>query len=176
MPPSPPERSGFRAFASPRLAGAGLALRPATDADRELIAAIYATTREEELSQVAWSTGQKRAFTDWQSKQQDAHYTLHYPAFERLVIERDGPIGRIYVDTTSSEIRLMEVTLLPPFRNQGIGTSLLDALLAYADALGRPASLHVEPFNPAKRMYERMGFGVVETRGVYEYMVRAVPR
>ncbi len=73
------------------------------------------------------------------------------------------------------EVRLMEVTLLPPYRNQGIGTRLMEELLRYADALGRQASLHVEPFNPAKRMYERMGFVASETRGLYEFMVRPVP-
>jgi GNAT superfamily N-acetyltransferase len=72
------------------------------------------------------------------------------------VIESAGAaIGRIYVDTTRVEVRLMEVTLLPEARRRGIGTLLLDALLAYADGLGLPVSLHVEPFNPAKRMYER---------------------
>ncbi len=69
----------------------------------------------------------------------------------------------------------MEVTLFPQFRNQGIGTRLMEVLLAYADALRRPSSLHVEPFNPAKRMYDRMGFVATETRGIYEFMVRPVP-
>jgi ribosomal protein S18 acetylase RimI-like enzyme len=67
------------------------------------------------------------------------------------------------------------VTLLPAYRNRGIGTRLMDELLRYADSLGREASLHVEPFNPAKRMYARMGFVVRETRGIYEFMVRPVP-
>ena len=136
-----------------------------------LVAAIYATTREEELRAVDWTPEQKKAFTDWQSSQQEKHYLLHYPAAERLVIEKGEAIGRIYVDTRG-EVRLMDVTILPAWRNQGIGTRLLQALLAYADGLGRPASLHVEPFNPARRMYERAGFAVSETRGLYEFMIR----
>ena len=48
----------------------------------------------------------------------------------------------------------------------------MNAVLRYADGLQRQLSLHVEPFNPAKRMYKRMGFVVGETRGVYEFMVR----
>jgi ribosomal protein S18 acetylase RimI-like enzyme len=152
-----------------------LRLRPAGGADLPLLAAIYATTREEELRQVAWSEAQKRTFTDWQSQQQERHYALHYPDAERLVIEREAPIGRIYVHT-SAEVRLMELTLLPDLRNQGIGSSLMNSFLAYVDELGRPASLHVEPFNPARRMYERLGFAVVESRGVYEFMLRPARR
>lgn len=148
-------------------------MRPATEADAALIAAVYASTREDELRLVAWSAEQKKAFTDWQSQQQESHYALHYPVAERLVIEDAGqPIGRIYVDTTASEVRLMDVTLLPAHRNRGTGTRLMEALLAYADAMARPVSLHVEPFNPALRMYERMGFELREVRGLYEFRVR----
>jgi ribosomal protein S18 acetylase RimI-like enzyme len=178
LPPSspdgaPPPTQGFLAFSGPRLSGSGIALRPAAAADAALVAAIYACTREEELRHVAWSDEQKKAFTDWQSQQQEKHYALHYPDAERLVISRgEEPIGRVYVDTTRLEVRLMDVTLLPPHRNRGIGSRLMDVLLEYADALGRQASLHVEPFNPAKRMYERLAFRVAETRGLYEFMVR----
>jgi GNAT superfamily N-acetyltransferase len=176
LPPSSPDGTppGFLAFTVGRL-DAALTLRAAGEADAALLAAIYACTRDEELRQVGWIDAQKKAFTDWQSQQQERHYALHYPDAERLVIERDVPIGRIYVHT-SAEVRLMEMTLLPGFRNQGIGTSLMNAFLAYADQLGRPASLHVEPFNPARRMYERMGFDVVESRGIYEYMRRPAAR
>jgi ribosomal protein S18 acetylase RimI-like enzyme len=64
---------------------------------------------------------------------------------------------------------------LPPWRNRGIGTQLTRIVLEYADMLRLPASLHVEPFNPAKRMYERLGFVVSEARGLYEFMLRPVP-
>ena len=69
----------------------------------------------------------------------------------------------------------MDVALLPASRNQGVGSRLMCELLAYADALALPVSLHVEPFNPAKRMYQGLGFRVAEMRGVYEFMVRPVP-
>jgi GNAT superfamily N-acetyltransferase len=172
--PGRPSAPGFLAFASRRLEGSGLALRTARPEDAALVAAIYACTRDEELRQVPWTGAQKKAFTDWQSEQQEKHYALHYPAAERLLVERGEPIGRIYVDTTRAEVRLMDVTLLPPLRGQGLGSRLMDVVLAYAQGLGLPVSLHVEPFNPAKRMYERLGFRVVETRGLYELMVREV--
>lgn len=155
--------------------GARLSLRPIEDTDRGRIAEIYATTRAHELARVPWSDEQKRAFTDSQSRQQEVHYGLHYPGAERLLVEATGEaIGRIYVDT-AAEVRLMEVTLLPPWRNRGIGTQLTRIVLEYADMLRLPASLHVEPFNPAKRMYERLGFVVSEARGLYEFMLRPVP-
>lgn len=164
--------AGFLAFSAAGLAAAGLELRPAREEDAAFIAAVYASTREEELRPVPWTAAQKKAFTDWQSAQQERHYAQHYPGAERLVIAQGEPIGRIYVDTTRVEVRLMEVTLLPAFRNRGIGSRLMDELLRYADSLGLELSLHVEPFNPARRMYDRLGFATRETRGLYEFMVR----
>jgi GNAT superfamily N-acetyltransferase len=151
-------------------------LRAAEDSDRATLAAIYASTREEELASVPWTVEQKKAFTDWQSAQQEAHYALHYEGAERLLVEQGAAtIGRIYVHTTRTEVRLMEMTLLPGWRNAGLGSRLMGVLLAYADGLRLPVSLHVEPFNPARRLYLRLGFEPREARGLYELMERPVP-
>jgi GNAT superfamily N-acetyltransferase len=168
--------SGFAAFAASALGKAGIELRTATPADAALIALIYATTREEELRAVPWTPAQKQAFTDEQSRMQEKHYALHYPNAERLIVRALGEdVGRLYVDTTRAEVRLMEVTLMTAHRNHGIGGRIMEQVLQYADALGLPTSLHVEPFNPARRMYVRMGFEPREARGFYELMVRPVP-
>jgi GNAT superfamily N-acetyltransferase len=164
---------GFAAFAAASLGRDGIVLRAATADDTAFIEAVYASTREDELRPVAWDAARKKAFTDWQSRLQEEHYAAHYPHAERLVIEvARAPVGRIYVDVTAADVRLMEVTLLPGHRSLGIGTRLMDALLAYADALGRQVSLHVEPFNPVRRLYARLGFATQEMRGLYEFMVR----
>ena len=173
---------GFLVFASSGLRGSAIHLRPALPEDIPALVDIFASTRAEELQQTGWSVEQKIAFTDWQSAKQEEHYALHYPRAERLLIgsadagtradANPEVAGRIYLETTTSEVRLMDVTLLPAYRNRGVGTRLMTELLRYAEALGLQVSLHVEPFNPAKRMYERMNFAVVETRGLYEFMVR----
>src|SRR5262249_46612734 len=131
-PPGEGLSAGFREFASGRLAPHGLTLRAVLPDDAASVARVYASTRDEELRQVAWNDAQKQAFTGWQSQQQEAHYTLHYPNAERLLVERAGAvIGRIYVDTARLEVRLMEVTLLPESRNQGIGSRLMAVFLDY---------------------------------------------
>ena len=168
---------GFLEFANADARLAGLVLRCADSPDLSLLARIYATTREQELRAVPWTDAQKRAFADWQSSLQERHYRTHYPGLEQLIIEKteDGrtlAIGRIYVDTAEHEVRLLDVTLLPEFRNRGIGTRLMEALVRYVDTLEREATLHVEPYNSAKRLYLRFGFAVEETRGIYEFMRR----
>ena len=69
----------------------------------------------------------------------------------------------------------MEITLLTAARNRGIGETTGRILMHHAHAAGIQMGLHVEPFNPARRLYERLGFREIETRGVYLYMVREPP-
>ncbi len=59
---------------------------------------------------------------------------------------------------------------MPEFRGRGIGTALVTELFAEADASGRSVSIHVESNNPARRLYERLGFQDVGEHGVYKLM------
>jgi ribosomal protein S18 acetylase RimI-like enzyme len=89
------------------------------------------------------------------------------------VVLVDGePAGRLYVRRGDREIRIVDIALLPERRGNGIGTSLLRDLLAEADATGKSVTIHVERFNPALRLYERLGFAVAEDKGVYLFLER----
>jgi predicted GNAT family acetyltransferase len=59
---------------------------------------------------------------------------------------------------------------LPEHCTRGIGTTLLHGLQSEAAAAGKPLRLHVERFNPALRLYERLGFRQIDDRGVYLFM------
>jgi GNAT superfamily N-acetyltransferase len=61
----------------------------------------------------------------------------------------------------------MDITLLPEHRGRGIGTRLLGDLMAEAAAGGKPLTTHVERFNRALALYERLGFIPVADKGVY---------
>jgi ribosomal protein S18 acetylase RimI-like enzyme len=150
-----------------------LRLRPVVDADRAFLVDLYASTREEELAQVAWDDGTKRAFVEQQFTAQDAHYRANYPGATLDVIEVDGsPAGRLYVHRGPSDIRIMDIALAPSFRGRGIGTSLLQGLMAEADASSRKLSIHVEMNNPARSLYDRLGFVAAGEHGVYVLMER----
>jgi ribosomal protein S18 acetylase RimI-like enzyme len=134
---------------------------------------LYASTREEELAQVAWDDGTRRAFVEQQFAAQDAHYRANYPGATLDVIEVDGvAAGRLYVHRGPSDIRIMDIALAPGFRGRGIGTSLLRGLMQEADASGRRLSIHVEMNNPARSLYDRLGFEHAGESGVYVLMER----
>ena len=154
-------------------AAEGPRLRPAGAADREFLARTYASARAEELAPVPWTDAEKDAFLRQQFEAQDLHYRTYYPTSESLVIRTRGqPVGRLYVDRTTEEIRVMDIALLPQHRGRGIGRELIGALQAEAEAAGIPVTLHVEAHNPAQRLYARLGFTFVEDRGVYQFLQR----
>jgi ribosomal protein S18 acetylase RimI-like enzyme len=139
--------------------------------DEVLLQEVYASTRADELAQVPWSDEQKRTFCQMQFAAQHQYYQEHYAGATFDLIEQGGiPVGRIYVARWPSEMRIVDIALLPAHRGRGIGTKLLRDLQDEARAAGRLLSIHVEKFNPALALYQRLGFQVVADRGAYLFL------
>jgi GNAT superfamily N-acetyltransferase len=135
------------------------------------LCAVYASTREQELAAVAWDAAQKTAFVQMQFAAQHAYYQEHYAGADFDVILVDSqPAGRLYVNRADDELRIVDIALLPQWCNRGIGSALVNALQGEAAAAGKPLRIHVERFNPALRLYERLGFSPIADRGVYLFM------
>jgi ribosomal protein S18 acetylase RimI-like enzyme len=148
-------------------------LRAAEPGDREFLAALYASTREQELAPLPWTDGQKAAFLCMQFEAQQRHYEEHYPAAERSIVVCEGQaVGRFWVDRGEDGFLVLDIALLPAWRGRGIGGALLEALIAEADACGRAVTLHVERFNPARRLYDRLGFRKKSEEGPYDLLER----
>src|SRR5918998_1251839 len=112
--------------------------RPVTPEDEEFLLGVYASTREEELSQVEWPPGQKEAFLRSQFEAQRQQYFARFPDAQYEVILLDGrPAGRIWVGRDSEQIRLLDIALLPEAQNQGVGTLLLRRLIDEARGSGK---------------------------------------
>ena len=166
------------AAAHPQLA---LHLREEAAGDLDFAASLYASTRLAELAVVPWSDAEKATFCRMQFNAQHTHYAAHYPGVQFMIIERDADeqreqcerIGRVYIEQTPAAMLLMDITLSPEQRGGGIGAAITAALLRHARENALPMQLHVEPLNPAKRLYERLGFVDVETSGFYTLMVCA---
>ena len=157
--------------ATPQGWAAAIALRPIGPDDRSFLLAVYASTRELELAAVEWDAAQKTAFVQMQFDAQHAYYQEHYAgaAFD-IILVNGQPAGRLYVAHEEDEIRIVDIALLPEHCNGGVGTTLLRGLQSEAAAAGKPLRIHVERFNPALRLYERLGFTSIADRGVYLFM------
>ncbi|MFL6197790.1 MAG: GNAT family N-acetyltransferase [Thermoanaerobaculia bacterium] len=147
-------------------------LRPIREEDLEFLLRLYATTRADEMAMVTdWSDEQKEWFIRMQFQAQHAWYREHYGDAQFDLILIDGvPAGRLYVHRRAKEIRLVDISLMPELRGKAIGSALLRELMAEAEATVKPLTIHVEKYNPAMRLYLRLGFKPIEDRGPYDLM------
>ena len=145
-----------------------LVLRPSEAGDEGFLYRVYASTRSDEMALLDWTAEQKTAFLNMQFNAQRGHYRTHFPNAEYQIIQRQGlPIGRLIVDRSKDPLLLMDITLLPEYRNAGIGRIIIHDLLAEAAGRNWSVCLHVEAFNPAMRLYERLGFVKTAEQGIY---------
>jgi GNAT superfamily N-acetyltransferase len=146
-------------------------LRRALPQDRLFLRGVYAGVRMDELALTDWDEAKKNAFIDMQFEAQDSYYREVYADADFLVIVEQGrPVGRLSIRCTGEEIRVIDLAVLPAFRNRGIGASLLGDILARASTQGVPVTIHVERMNPALRLYDRLGFVIAEDKGVYLFL------
>jgi ribosomal protein S18 acetylase RimI-like enzyme len=145
-----------------------ITLRPRGVEDEDFSYQVYASTREDEMALVDWSPAQKSAFLQMQFHAQRQSYQMHFPEATYQVILRDETsVGRLILNRTVDAISLMDIALLPAYRNAGIGTHLIQTLQAEARSAGKAVRLHVEPYNPALRLYTRLGFRIVAESDFY---------
>jgi ribosomal protein S18 acetylase RimI-like enzyme len=160
-----------------RAAGLGVTTRQMTDDDLDFAAALYASTRAEELALSGWPEAERRAFLDQQHQAQHHHYRTYYPGAEWLILEREGEaIGRLYLAEWRDQFRIVDISLVPASRGAGIGEAILRDVQDAARGAGKGVSIHVEKANPARRLYERLGFGIAEDKGVYDLMEWEIAR
>jgi GNAT superfamily N-acetyltransferase len=142
--------------------GSVVSFRPSTPNDREILYQIYADTRSEEMNLVQnWSEAQKSAFLKQQFEAQHEYYHSMYKGAQFLLILYKGQVvGRLYLHQRPETIRIVDIALLSAFRNQGMGRAILQRILDDAARVPLPVSIHVERYNPALQLYQRLGFEI----------------
>lgn len=143
-------------------------LRRADTDDEAFLFKLYCSTREDEIAAWGWNDAQRDAFLQMQFQAQQQHYrTLAVPAEHSIVCQEGLPIGRISSIRDPQTIWLAEIALLPEQRNKGIGTTLIQNLLAAAARTGCVVHLHVLRSNRVIRLYQQLGFQIVADDGIH---------
>ena len=146
-------------------------LRSYTPDDDSFLFELYASTRKDEVEAWGWDAGQRQAFLKQQFAAQQHSYSLQFPQAEHSIIVMDNrPVGRMIVAREDQELRLVDIALLGEHRNNGIGTRLIQELIAEAAKVGKPLRLQVLKSNPAARLYSRLGFLPMGDDGLYLHM------
>jgi ribosomal protein S18 acetylase RimI-like enzyme len=155
-----------------RSARAGLTFRPIAEDDIPFLTRVYAWTRKPELAATSsLNELQQAGLLLLEFRAQHAHFLKHYPQADMLVVTGGGnDIGRLYLERWPTRHGIIDIALLPQYRRHGAGEVMLRDLMDEAAAAGKAVSALVEKFNPAMRLYQRLGFVAEEDKGVYDLM------
>jgi len=153
----------------------GISQRPQQGEDGAFVLELYLSTRWHEFAQIGWPEDAIRGLLVSQSQIQTLQYQSNYPGLERwIILFESDPVGRLYLWQDATELRIVDISLLPQWRNRGIGSVLLDQTFERAQTFGMTLCLHVEQSNPALHLYRRMGFKFVEEKGIYWRLERKI--
>ena len=136
-----------------------IAFRPVTNADEEFLLELYKSSRGDDLRGLGWDEDRISEFLTLQHEAQRHFYqTDNQDAVDEVILIDDQPAGRLIVERREREIRCIDLSLLPAYRNAGLGTLLVGKLQAEARQSKIPLRLQVIRFNRAVNLFERLGF------------------
>ena len=131
-----------------------VSLRPATADDSEFACR---TTRESMHEYVLATWGR------WNEEEVRQRSSENIAEGLTQVIELENTaIGIQVVERAPDSIHLLQIFILPEYQRRGIGSMLIERLLAEARSARLPLRLSVLRVNPAFALYQRMGFKVVD--------------
>jgi GNAT superfamily N-acetyltransferase len=140
-------------------------LRPAMREDGPFLYQLLVATMREYVEPL-WGWDK-----EWQETYFWARFEADLESGRRQIVVRDGEdIGVLVVEERADEILLSQIYILPTHQGQGIGTALIRSVLHRGAELGLPVRLRVLRGNPARRLYERLGFAVTEETDTRTYM------
>ena len=140
-----------------------------TAADDNFLAQVYFSVKSDEFSALGWDAGQLGQFLAMQYKIQKQAYQLQFPDADYLIIwlEKEK-IGRLVVNRGEADLRLVDISLLPKFRNLGVGTKIITDLQNEVGEKNLPLTLTVARDNPsAFRLYQKLGFQITGEDELY---------
>ncbi len=130
---------------------AALGFRPATAADGEFLYQLHRAAMMEYVRQT-WG---------WDEEWQQRYFWQHFdPTAGQIVRFQGRDIGIVSIVEQPDCVFISEIEILPEYQRRGIGTAILRSTLDRARRLGKPVALQVLKVNPARALYERMGFTV----------------
>ncbi len=149
-------------------------LRPITEEDKTFLCQVYISSREDEMGIKDWKEKEKTEFLESQFNMQHIYYMKSYrnPSFDIVLLENVA-IGRLYVERTAEEIRVIDICFLKEYRGFGVGTQLFNSLIKESENKNMNLTLHVEYYNFAKQWYEKIGFKQYGENSVYVFMIRS---
>lgn len=136
-------------------------LRPAVFADRDFLWEVHCKTMKPYVSELF----------GWNEDFQKRYFFEHYNPDKTSVVIVDGKeVGMVRLDESQLGTMLTNLEILTEYQGKGVGRKIIQDLIVKADAKGLPMTLKVLRNNPAKTLYELMGFKTISETETHFWM------
>lgn len=131
-------------------------LRPATAGDCDFLFALHVSTMRPSV-EATWG---------WDEAFQARYFQEKFvPGENQMVLVDEQEVGVLRLEERDGDLFIALIEISPALQGAGLGSQIIQDVMAAAFARGQALSLHVLKANPnARRLYERLGFQIVETR------------
>lgn len=146
-------------------------VRPAAGDDQQFLKEVYFSTRAGEMAAFSWDEAQIIAFLEMQFQVRQQAYRMQFPNAEySIVTVGEDDVGCLTVERSADRIRLVDIAILPEYRENGIASKAIKQLQEEADQTSKPIGLRVDKTNDtAMRVYKKHSFVITgETQVLYE--------
>lgn len=135
--------------------------RLATAEDEAFLYRLFAETRMAELAGCGIPPCQAEMLVQLQRRGQQVTYRQQYPRADNLILlsESGMPAGRLLLDRQPKRWRIVDIAVLEEYQRRGITTRAIRNCQSRTPPVR--LELQVNPANPARNLYQRLGFGVV---------------
>lgn len=137
--------------------------RPADDFDIPFLLALRRETMDPHLLATGASTSEER----------HRDRLMHQFGWGRVLMLEGEPVGLLKVVREPPVWEIVQIQLGEKLRGRGIGGDLLRQVIAEAAASGCGTKLSVLKANPARHLYERLGFVTVSESEHEFFMLRS---
>jgi GNAT superfamily N-acetyltransferase len=151
-------------------------LRHAVAKDEDFLLQLYLATQPIETASWNMSATAREQLLKMQFRGRRHTYTAQYPDAENLIVchnevgDIERRVGRHLVMRQENAILGIDLAVLPTYQNQGLGSLVLQGVQRQCAKEGLRFRLQVLHANPARRLYDRLGFRMVSQDLLYAQM------
>jgi ribosomal protein S18 acetylase RimI-like enzyme len=147
--------------------------RLATPEDEGFLFRLFAEDRMTELAQSGVPSADAEKLVHLQHRGQQMTYLQRYPRAENLILHSESgkPAGRLLLHRQPDRWRIVDIAVLAECRRGGIATRAIRGCQSQCRTTRARLELQVNPANPVRTFYERLGFRVVTETAVPLEMV-----